>query len=103
MNKTISMSIRVSEEELVKREMKIKLGKNDFGYVYVQGEKCAVSAINNALKNAGGKPNVCALTDYTTKGTSKKGAMPEFVITLNVELNTVIVVECKKTFLNMKV
>lgn len=84
-------------EELVKREMKIKLGKNDFGYVYVQGEKCAVSAINNALKNAGGKPKVCALTDYTTKGTAKKGAMPEFVITLNAELNTVIVVECKRS------
>ena len=83
-------------EELVKKEMKMQLGENDFGHVYVQGEKCAVSAINNALKNAGGKPKVCALTDYTTKGTSKKRAMPEFVITLNAELNTVIVVECKR-------
>lgn len=35
-------------EELVRREMKIKPGINNFGYVYVQGEKCAVSAINHA-------------------------------------------------------
>lgn len=84
-------------EELVRKEMKIELGKNDFGYVYVQGEKCAVSAINNALKNAGGKPKVCSLSDYTTKGLSKKSAMPEFVITFNSELNMVIVVECKKS------
>ena len=86
-------------EELVKREMKIKLGKNSFGYVYVQGEKCAVSAINNALKNAGGKPKVCSLSDYTTKGSSKRNAMPEFVITFNSDLNTVIVIECKKSIL----
>lgn len=83
-------------EELVRREMKIGLGKNDFGYVYVQGERCAISAINTALKNAGGKPKVCVLKDYTTKGTSHKSAMPEFVITLNADLNTIIVVECKK-------
>ena len=83
-------------EELVRREMKIKPGKNSFGYVYVQGEKCAVSAINRALKNAGGKPKECALSDYTAKGSSKKGAMPEFIITFHSELNTIIVVECKK-------
>lgn len=42
-------------EELVKKEMKMELGINSFGNVYVQGEKCAVSAINAALKKADGK------------------------------------------------
>lgn len=59
-------------EELVKKEMKMELGINSFENVYVQGEKCAVSAINAALKKAGGKPKNCELFDYTTKGTSKK-------------------------------
>lgn len=58
-------------EELIKSEMKIKLGQNDFGYVYVQGEKCAISSLNTALQNAGAKPKICALDDYTTKGTKK--------------------------------
>lgn len=84
-------------EELMRKEMKMAPGRNNFGHVYVQGEKCAVSAINDALKNAGGKPKLCALSDFTTKGVSKKSAMPEFIITLNSDLNTIIVVECKKS------
>ncbi|RGH91611.1 SAM-dependent methyltransferase [Ruminococcus sp. AM27-11LB] len=84
-------------EELVKKEMKMELGINSFGNVYVQGEKCAVSAINAALKKAGGKPKNCELFDYTTKGTSKKNAMPEFVVTFCNDLNTIIVIECKKS------
>ncbi|MBQ8913188.1 MAG: N-6 DNA methylase [Lachnospiraceae bacterium] len=84
-------------EKLVQEEMKIKLGKNAFGNVYVQGEKCNISAINDSLKKAGGKPKNCELTDYTTTGSNKKSAMPEFIITLNKELNTIIVIECKKT------
>lgn len=84
-------------EEVVKKEMKITLGKNSFGHVYVQGEKCAVSGINIALKEAGGKPKNCALSDFSTKGLSKKSAMPEYVITLNTDLETIIVVECKKS------
>lgn len=90
------MAIERYAEELVRKEMKIELGDNSFGHVYVQGEKCPVSAINSALKNAGGKPLNCALDDFSSKGTSKKGAMPEYVITFNSELNTIIVVECKK-------
>lgn len=84
-------------EELVRREMKIELGNNGFGHVYVQGEKCAVSAINDALRQAGGKPKVCPLSDYTPRTVSTKSAMPEFVITFNSDLNTVLVVECKKS------
>lgn len=84
-------------EKLVQEEMKIALGKNSFGNVYVQGEKCNISAINDALKNAGGKPKKCELTDYTIKGSNKKSAMPEFIITFNKDLNTIIVIECKKS------
>lgn len=83
-------------EDIVKKEMRIlKYGENAFGYVYVQGEQTPVSDINSALKEAGGKPDVCPLDDYSKggHGTSK----PEFVITLNKAPNTVIVIECKSS------
>ena len=72
-------------EELIRKEMKIELGKNEFGYVYVQGEKCPISSINSALKHAGGKPQQCALDVFPVKEQSKKGAMPEYIITFNNE------------------
>lgn len=84
-------------EELIRKEMKIELGKNRFGYVYVQGEKCPISAINNALKRAGGKPLQCALDDFPIKEQAKKSAMPEYIITFEHEPDTIIVIECKKS------
>lgn len=81
-------------EKLTEQEMRItQYGRNDFGFVYVQGETTPISHINDALAQAGGKPKECLLTDYTTHGNGK--AKPEYIITLNNDLNTVIVVECK--------
>ncbi len=83
-------------ENLAEKEMKISgYGENVFGYVYVQGETTPVSAINNALKAAGGKPKECVLDDYS-KGRNGKAA-PEYIITLKKDLNTIIVVECKNS------
>ena len=84
-------------EELVRKEMNFELGENEFGTVYVQGEKSNISAINDSLEKAGGKPQTCDIYDYTTTGTAKKSAMPEFIITLKEELNTIIVIECKRS------
>ncbi len=84
-------------EGLIRREMKIELGKNKFGHVYVQGERCPVSSINNALRRAGGKPQRCPLGSYPSEGGTLKSAMPEYIITFEHELNTLIVVECKKS------
>lgn len=68
-------------ENLAEKEMKISgYGENVFGYVYVQGETTPVSAINNALKAAGGKPKECVLDDYSKGGNGK--AAPEYIITL---------------------
>lgn len=81
-------------EKLTEQEMKIaEYGENEFGFVYVQGETTPNSDINNALRNAGGKPKDCALTDFSIHGTGR--AKPEYVITLKHDLNTIIVVECK--------
>lgn len=83
-------------EQLTEREMKIlNYGENKFGFVYVQGETTPNSYINDSLKRAGGKPQVCDLSDFSTHGTGK--AKPEYIITLKHDLNTIIVVECKNT------
>lgn len=81
-------------EELVGQEMKFRYGENDFGFVYVQGEQTPISDINIALKEAGGKPKLCELDDMTKGGNGS--AEPEFIITLKKDLNTILVVECKK-------
>ncbi len=83
-------------ESLTEREMKIlKYGENVFGNVYVQGETTPISAINEALKNVGGKPKECDLNDYSKGGRGK--SEPEYIITLKKDLNTIIVVECKNS------
>ena len=45
------------------------------------------------LKKTGGKPKECVLEDYSLGGNGK--AKPEYVITFDDDINTVIVVECK--------
>jgi len=47
------------------------------------------------LKKAGGKPIHCALDGFTQGGNGK--AKPEYIITMNDDANTVIVIECKNT------
>lgn len=89
-------NIEKHTERLTEKEMKIaNYGENDFGFVYVQGETTPISNINTALKNAGGKPKECALSDYTVHGSGR--AKPEYIITLKHDPNTLIVVECKNT------
>lgn len=82
-------------ERITEKEMSFEYGKNDFGYVYVQGEDTPNSHINEALKEAGGKPIECELENYSICGTGK--AKPEFLITLKNDPNIVIVIECKNS------
>lgn len=83
-------------ERLTEQEMKISnYGENPFGFVYVQGEATPISLINEALRNAGGKPKECDLADFSIHGTGR--AKPEYVITLNNDLDTILVVECKNS------
>lgn len=82
-------------ESLTLREMKCKLGKNDFGYVFPQGDVENIDKILNCLKEAGGKPNRCELENYAIGGAGK--AKPEFVITFDDDINTIIVIECKSS------
>lgn len=88
-----STKIEQHTEQLVRDEMHMKLGDNEFGIVYAQGENTPISAINEALKRAGGKPKECALSEYIDK--AKGYAKPEYIITLKKDLTTIIVVECK--------
>lgn len=87
------MSIEKYTESLVMREMKCTLGKNEFGYVLPQGDVSSVNKIEELLKKAGGKPKECALSDYSKGGSGK--AKPEYIITFNDDIQTIIVVECK--------
>lgn len=81
-------------ESLTLREMKCQIGKNDFGYVFPQGDVSSVDKIEKLLKKAGGKPKQCDLNDYSQGGNGK--AKPEYIITFDDDISTIIVVECKK-------
>ncbi|KAF0092163.1 MAG: putative restriction enzyme subunit alpha [Fusobacteria bacterium] len=87
------MAIEQFTESLTMQEMKCVLGENDFGYVHPQGDVKNIDKIEKLLKKAGGKPKDCELEDYTKGGSGK--AKPEFIITFNDDMNTIIVVECK--------
>lgn len=82
-------------ENLVLEEMGVKLGENDFGFVFPQGEADNFDKIEKRLKEMGGKPTVCSIDDYDTVGVGK--AKPEYIVTFNKDKNTIILVECKKS------
>ena len=81
-------------EQLVEIEMNIRKGENPFGYVYPQGDIHGIAKIENLLKEAGGKPNICDLSDFSKGGNGK--AKPEYIITFNNDVSTILVVECKR-------
>ena len=87
------MAIEKYTEDLTLKEMKITLGNNGWGYVFPQGDVAAVDKLNDLLKKAGGKPKYCHLEDFVQGGKGK--AKPEYIITFNDDIHTVIVVECK--------
>ncbi len=89
------MAIEQYTESLTLKEMKCTIGENQFGYVFPQGDVSSVDKIEELLKKAGGKPKECELGDYTQGGNGK--AKPEYVITFNDDIHTIIVVECKNT------
>jgi hypothetical protein len=75
--------------------MKVKKGENSFGFVFPQGDIQGIEKIENLLKRAGGKPDLCELPDFSKGGNGK--AKPEYLITFNNDANTILVVECKKS------
>ena len=89
------MAIEQFTESLTLKEMKCELGDNEWGYVFPQGDVSAVKKIEKLLKKAGGKPVQCPLDDYSGGGNGK--AKPEYIMTFNDDVNTVIVVECKNS------
>ena len=88
------MAIEQYTESLTLQGMNCKIGENEFGFVFPQGDISDIEKAERLLKKAGGKPKVCALDDYTLGGKGK--ALPEFIITFKDDVNTLIVVECKK-------
>ncbi len=89
------MAIEQYTESLTLQRMNCVIGENEFGFVFPQGDVSEVDKVERLLKQAGGKPKICALDEYTLGGNGK--ALPEFIITFKDDVNTVIVVECKKT------
>jgi len=87
------MAIEQYTEHLALREMKCVLGDNGWGHVFPHGDIPFIDKIERLLKKAGGKPVHCALDDFSQGGNGK--AKPEFIITMNDDVNSVIVVECK--------
>lgn len=89
------MAIEQYTESLTLKEMRCTIGENPFGYVFPQGDVSSVDKIENLLKKAGGKPKECELGDFTQGGNGK--GKPEYVITFNDDIHTIIVVECKNS------
>jgi len=89
------MAVERYTEGLVMHEMKCTYGDNGWGYVFPQGDVSDIDKVEELLKKAGGKPVYCALDDYSQGGNGK--ALPEYIITVNNDSNTIIVVECKST------
>jgi len=89
------MPTETYSEQLVEIEMKIKKGENSFGFVFPQGDIQGIEKIENLLKKAGGKPDLCELSDFSKGGNGK--AKPEYVVTFNNDTNTILVVECKRS------
>lgn len=89
------MPIEQYTESLTLQEMKCVLGENTFGYVFPQGDVSVIDKIQKLLKKAGGKPKECGLSDYSKGGAGK--AKPEYIITFNDDVHTIIVVECKNS------
>jgi type I restriction-modification system DNA methylase subunit len=89
------MAIEKYTESLTLSEMKCELGKNPFGYVFPQGDIKEIDKIQKLLKKAGGKPKECKISDYSKGGAGN--AKPEFIITFNDDIKTIIVIECKNT------
>jgi 16S rRNA G966 N2-methylase RsmD len=85
-------------EQLVEIEMKIRKGENPFGFVFPQGDIQGIEKIENLLKKAGGKPDLCELSDFSKGGNGK--AKPEYIVTFNNDTNTILVVECKRSVKN---
>ncbi len=89
------MAIERYTENLTLKEMKCAIGKNPFGYVFPQGDVSDIDKIENILKRAGGKPKECELDDYSKGGKGK--AKPEYIVTFNDDIRTLIVIECKNS------
>ncbi|MDR0510391.1 MAG: hypothetical protein LBH06_04795 [Rikenellaceae bacterium] len=75
--------------------MRVKKGENPFGFVFPQGDIQGIEKIETLLKIAGGKPDLCELSDFSKGGNGK--AKSEYVITFNSDANIVLVVECKRS------
>lgn len=89
------MAIEQYTESLTLQEMNCNIGQNSFGYVFPQGDVPNIDKIENILKKAGGKPKICDIKDFSNGGTGK--AKPEYIITFNDDVHTIIVVECKNS------
>jgi len=89
------MAIEQYTESLTLKEMKCDLGDNVWGFVFPQGDVPNIDKIEKLLKKAGGKPVKCSLDDYTQGGNGK--AKPEYIITFNDDISTILVIECKNT------
>lgn len=94
MGKGEIMAIELYTESLTLEQMGCKIGENEFGFVFPQGDVPTNYRIHNLLLKAGGKPKHCEITDFSKGGNGK--AKPEYIITFNEDSETIIVVECKR-------
>lgn len=94
--------VKISENEqftesLTRQLMQFEIGQNDGFYVYPQSVDSNLSLIKECLNKAGGKPQKCPIDEFPNNTKGKGTGRPEFIITLENDPNTIIIVECKKS------
>lgn len=81
-------------EQLTLKAFEAVLGQNDGYKLFAQKIPNEFTLINQALSEAGGKPEICEIDDFT-KGGNGQG-MPEFIAIFNDDKDTIFICECKK-------
>lgn len=81
-------------ENLILNAFEAKLGKNEDFYLFMQGVDKEFQILTQAFKEAGGKPEICELKDFSKGGNGI--AQPDFIAIFDNDKDTVFICECKK-------
>lgn len=82
-------------EHIVLQAFNAILGKNEGYLLFAQNADKEFTKINESLKNAGGKPEICEKEDFSKGGQGI--AQPEFIAVFSEDKDTIFICECKKS------
>ncbi|MCR2039494.1 SAM-dependent methyltransferase [Campylobacter helveticus] len=81
-------------ENLILNAFEAKLGKNEDFSLFMQSVDKEIPALIKAFKEAGGKPDLCDIEDFSKGGNGI--AQPDFIALFDRDKDTIFICECKK-------